>query len=898
MRTLRSHLRKITAGVSILALLFATSFSFISDTTFGQGTPTATITPSTVLASVGTLVSLSATNSTTTAGGAFNAGPPANLTFGWAMTTPGGAAILSSFTASNVVFTPDVPGPYTIQLIVTDTVTSTTNQTQVVVNAVAGNPTAQIGASSTTPNVGTLVTLNGTSSTTAGGSAYSAGPPANLTFGWAMTTPGGVANLSSTTTDTVTFTPDVAGAYTIQLIVTDPLTSTNNQTQLVINAQPVAVATPTAILGASSLNPNVGTLVTVNATGSTTAAGGAYTAGPPANITFGWAMTTPGGASILSAFTGDTVTFTPDVNGAYVIQVIATDALTSTTHQTSITVTANGGPATPTANLGFSPNAPTVGQTVTLQTTASTTASGAAYNAGPPANLTFGWAMTTPGGASILSAFTGDTVTFIPDVAGNYVIQVIATDPSNASTHQTQVTVSVGVIGGGGNGGGNNAPPTAVLNFTQSPASGAVPNTVSFDATGSFGIGIIQYEWDFNGDGIYDTALSTDPKATTTYTEPTSTQALLRVTDLGNNLTTVLSAYIPLGAGVTGGGGSIFKNFDFPNVGGGSQPDGVSGIILEKEVSVNGADFAKADTEAQALSLGIRKSSQVTYRVRLQNLTGVGIKKMVLEDAFHGDKLVRQSNIGNVTGATYDAKLGQFTVDKAFGNGESMSFTYTASLVSSSRNATAYNTIKIADYEFKDTAAPRKGDIGLADSAYVQFGRRTVAENITSGVNQFIPTSLSSDVSEASSGDTVNYSVNVSNNSDAVLTGVSVHVNYGSQLLEVTQAEGAENTGEELVWNFESLEVGETVLLSYAIRVRDAAEREDTMVTATVTVYSNEYDEQAIGTNELKINPRFAGFLAGAQRTLPKTGLALALPLLGALGLATTTRRRKKYSNL
>ena len=74
-----------------------------------------------------------------------------------------------------------------------------------------------------------------------------------------------------------------------------------------------------------------------------------------------------------------------------------------------------------------------------------------------------------------------------------------------------------------------NQPPVA--HATANPTSGAVPLTVSFDATGSSDPDgdTLTYEWDLDGDGAYDDSTSAQP--TFTYTAAGNYQVGLRVTD-------------------------------------------------------------------------------------------------------------------------------------------------------------------------------------------------------------------------------------------------------------------------------------------------------------------------------------------------------------------------------
>lgn len=88
------------------------------------------------------------------------------------------------------------------------------------------------------------------------------------------------------------------------------------------------------------------------------------------------------------------------------------------------------------------------------------------------------------------------------------------------------VNGSLGLVGGGGN-----QPPVASL--SANPLSGDAPLNVSFDASASFDPdgSIVDFSWDFDGDGVYDQSTGTSPLAGSTYTVPDSYNATVRVTD-------------------------------------------------------------------------------------------------------------------------------------------------------------------------------------------------------------------------------------------------------------------------------------------------------------------------------------------------------------------------------
>jgi hypothetical protein len=96
-------------------------------------------------------------------------------------------------------------------------------------------PVARIAATSSVP-AGTVVTFDGSSSSDAEGSA--------LTYTWTVAAPAGsTATLSAAATARPSLTPDVAGTYTLSLVVNDGALNSSPATA----TQTVTAATPPAV---------------------------------------------------------------------------------------------------------------------------------------------------------------------------------------------------------------------------------------------------------------------------------------------------------------------------------------------------------------------------------------------------------------------------------------------------------------------------------------------------------------------------------------------------------------------------------------------------------------------------------------------------------------------------
>ena len=96
-----------------------------------------------------------------------------------------------------------------------------------------------------------------------------------------------------------------------------------------------------------------------------------------------------------------------------------------------------------------------------------------------------------------------------------------------------------------------NNPPTATADVT--PSNGEVPLTVQMTGTGSDPDGqVVLYEWDYEGDGIYDWSSTTTGNTSHVYTTAGDYQAVFRVTDNSGLTATAVAAQTIVRAGPPG----------------------------------------------------------------------------------------------------------------------------------------------------------------------------------------------------------------------------------------------------------------------------------------------------------------------------------------------------------
>ena len=256
-----------------------------------------------------------------------------SLTFLWSFVTipSGSTAILSAPTSSTSSFTVDLPGTYEVQLLIHDgTVNSAPDI--VLINTQNSQPVANAGSDQTVP-IGSTVLLDGSNSNDVDGD-----PLTYLNGRFIAMPTGSTATLSDATARSIRpLWRDLSGIYVAQLIVNDGNEDSDPATVTITtaNTPPVAEAGPDQMV-------LVQTLVTLNGNGSQDADGDV--------LTFQWSLNSqPAGstATVLNP-TFAQPTFIPDLPGTYVVQLVVSDGLASSSADTvAITAQATPPPAMP-----------------------------------------------------------------------------------------------------------------------------------------------------------------------------------------------------------------------------------------------------------------------------------------------------------------------------------------------------------------------------------------------------------------------------------------------------------------------------------------------------------------------------------------------------------------------
>src|SRR5215831_12130162 len=383
---------------------------------------------------VGSTVTLNGSGSTNPSG-------IGTLTFSWAITSkPAGSNVtLANPTSVGPTFVVDVVGSYVITL----TVSNGAGSDSASVTVTTGNtpPVAKAGTNQTVP-VGATVHLDGSASSDVDGDP--------LTYAWTLISKpaGSAAALTGANTVSPTFVADKSGSYTAQLIVNDGKIDSAASTVVITTQNTAPVANPGA-----NQTVNVGAVVQLNGAGSTDVDGDP--------LTFRWTLiTVPSGST--AALSNPLIvnpTFTVDLSGTYVVQLIVNDGKVDSA-PVNVTITTNI--LAPTANAGAN-------QTVVHGATVTLHGSGT-----DPQNLplTFQWSLTSkPAGSSAaLSSTTIASPTFVADQPGNYVAQLIV---SNGTLNSAPSTVTITTT---------NTAPTANPGADQTVPSGTL---VTLNGSGS-----------------------------------------------------------------------------------------------------------------------------------------------------------------------------------------------------------------------------------------------------------------------------------------------------------------------------------------------------------------------------------------------------------------------------
>jgi len=342
------------------------------------------------------------------------------ISFQWSILSGpvGHNADITSPSAAQTSLAADLPGDYVIQLIVNDGLVDSNPQTSSI-TLTNTTPIANAGADRAvdlTPNSPGSAQLNGSNSSDADGHA--------LHFSWQiLDAPIGSTAMLSSASDAMPILQniDVSGTYTVALTVSDGFTASVQDT-VIITTNNVA---PVAHAGADIGGKLVGDHVTLNGTQSSDFDGD--------TLTYAWAFTQQIPANSTASLNQSNTSmpnFIIDQKGSYEVELTVTDGDLSSTDRVMV----NAGNTAPIANAGDD-QLVTVGERVSLSAADSTDVDGD--------TLSFIWSLLSiPDGSTAgLNNGTSVNADFIPDVSGQYIVQLQVSDGESTDTDNLHISV-------------------------------------------------------------------------------------------------------------------------------------------------------------------------------------------------------------------------------------------------------------------------------------------------------------------------------------------------------------------------------------------------------------------------------------------------------------------------
>lgn len=377
------------------------------------------------------------------------AGTSGSASYLWQLiAVPAGSAVaLSASTDGRATFTADVAGVYVASLTITDACAASAPD-KVVIVAANSVPLAVAGPNQTV-QPGDTVALDGAASGDADRDP--------LSFQWSLVTRpyGSAAQLASATQATTTFVADVPGTYVALLVVSDGAAASALATTVVQAGGPAPGCSGVLPVASAGADQTLSYWTTATLSGAGSRSGGG---GP---LTYRWSLVTVPAQSrtTLDAATGMSTSLWPDRAGVYLVSLTVNDGCAD---RAPAIVKVTRLDQAPTASAGYAPTIP-YHAPFTLQ--------GDAWDSdGDP--LTYQWTLVSrPSGSSAaLSSTSILRPTFTPDLEGQYVFSLVASDGTLSSTPSTVTLTAV------------DQPPVASAGADQAALRGV---TVTLDASAS-----------------------------------------------------------------------------------------------------------------------------------------------------------------------------------------------------------------------------------------------------------------------------------------------------------------------------------------------------------------------------------------------------------------------------
>ncbi|MAG08118.1 hypothetical protein CMO89_01490, partial [Candidatus Woesearchaeota archaeon] len=343
------------------------------------------------------------------------------ITFNWTqLSGPTDVTGQASFVATSATpsFIPPLTGTYEFQLIVYDgRLYSAPATVSVYIDVENAPPTADTGPNQPSVLVGQQVTLDGSGS-------YDPDIGDSITYSWSQVLGPVTVTLLNPTTVNPSFTATTVGTYEFELNVTDTNGASDTDNIVIIISEFVNTP-PTADAGADQVDIEVGSLVTLDGSGSSDPDGDP--------ITYSWELDSgPTTVGLLNSTTASP-SFTAPMIGDYIFSLIVNDGQVNSSPDTvSINVISTANHA-PVAYAGANQEV-FVNAMVTLDGSSS-------YDPDGDAITSYSWSQVS-GPVAVLSDSAAISPTFTATEISSYVFQLIVSDGQLDSTPVT-VTIKV-----------------------------------------------------------------------------------------------------------------------------------------------------------------------------------------------------------------------------------------------------------------------------------------------------------------------------------------------------------------------------------------------------------------------------------------------------------------------
>ena len=361
----------------------------------------------------------------------------------------GSRASLNDAALAGPSFTPDTSGVYGFSLVVTASNGKRSTPAFVSVNAGpcgTRDPTiAALRATPSVPAIGQPTLLSATVDSPDAACAF----PLTLTRSWRIVSApaGATASLSDATADSPSLLPDTPGTYVVRLTARDGSGHAASQ-DLTFATSACGTAIPSVTLGSSTLAPNIGSPVSLNAT--VTDSDNGPSCGLGQAFTFSWSIATrpSGSQALISNPAAPSPSFTPDVVGGYQLRLVVTDSTGRASPPATLNLTTTRcGQNPPTAALTSSGGGASAGGSITLNAIVSDPDTTGSCNLAQ--TFTFLWSLASlpPGSQAVLSNPSSPSPTFFTDAPGTYQLRLVVTDSTGLTSAPLFLNVSTNACG-------------------------------------------------------------------------------------------------------------------------------------------------------------------------------------------------------------------------------------------------------------------------------------------------------------------------------------------------------------------------------------------------------------------------------------------------------------------